>query len=416
MTKHYSWIIGLLLILSLNIATLAQAAPDRDGDGVPDATDRCISDSGPASNNGCPLPATEAPPADRDGDGVADANDQCADTYGSNMNNGCPLPESSTTTEQATPEPTPSTTESISLPVLPTTGDCVVATATSSRVNARQTPALDADIIGVLEPSQVYPAYIRFDGVDGESIDFIGTALGFIAASAIRLGGDCSALPAVTLPTSTGPFTLDKDSDSDSVPDSRMGLVALADVLGTNRTDYDPTDQTIFWPPINDDPEAIGLLLPAVQKVREASSATLGDGCDDVLIFDPTNPSVPGCVFAAEDFSIWCMGDYCLGQQTTRPQLPSPIIVSPTVPTPAPQTREHILLAVASPVEPASSPIPTLIFVPQPPNSNSDDDSCAPVEIGVEVKGVGVSVEGCLILTMDFVAFCISEVCLFGEW
>ena len=32
------------------------AAPDRDRDGIPDASDRCPDQSGPASNNGCPLP------------------------------------------------------------------------------------------------------------------------------------------------------------------------------------------------------------------------------------------------------------------------------------------------------------------------------------------------------------------------
>src|SRR5215212_8664719 len=40
--------------------------PDTDGDGVTDDIDQCDNQSGPASNNGCPLP-----PTDTDGDTVA---------------------------------------------------------------------------------------------------------------------------------------------------------------------------------------------------------------------------------------------------------------------------------------------------------------------------------------------------------
>ena len=35
--------------------------PDRDRDGVPDSSDRCPDQTGPASNNGCPLPTSESP-------------------------------------------------------------------------------------------------------------------------------------------------------------------------------------------------------------------------------------------------------------------------------------------------------------------------------------------------------------------
>ena len=65
-----------------------QAPSDGDGDGVPDATDRCPRESGPAENGGCPVPV---PPSDRDGDGVPDNRDRCPDQRGSVENAGCPI-------------------------------------------------------------------------------------------------------------------------------------------------------------------------------------------------------------------------------------------------------------------------------------------------------------------------------------
>lgn len=62
--------------------------PDRDGDGVPDATDQCPDDPGPAAMQGCP---------DSDGDGVPDHRDQCpyehAGPHGAPVGDGCPRPE-----------------------------------------------------------------------------------------------------------------------------------------------------------------------------------------------------------------------------------------------------------------------------------------------------------------------------------
>lgn len=55
---------------------------DSDGDGVPDASDNCPNQIGPASNGGCPLP-------DADNDGVDDANDLCPNLAGP-APTGCP--------------------------------------------------------------------------------------------------------------------------------------------------------------------------------------------------------------------------------------------------------------------------------------------------------------------------------------
>lgn len=55
--------------------------PDTDGDGIVDDLDACKYEKGPDYTNGCP---------DRDNDGVADKVDACPDEYGE-LRNGCPV-------------------------------------------------------------------------------------------------------------------------------------------------------------------------------------------------------------------------------------------------------------------------------------------------------------------------------------
>ncbi|MEO6830606.1 MAG: OmpA family protein [Chitinophagaceae bacterium] len=55
--------------------------PDTDGDGIVDDLDACKYEKGPEYTNGCP---------DRDNDGVADKDDACPDVYGE-LRNGCPV-------------------------------------------------------------------------------------------------------------------------------------------------------------------------------------------------------------------------------------------------------------------------------------------------------------------------------------
>lgn len=57
---------------------------DRDGDGIPDSTDRCPDVKGLAALKGCP---------DRDGDGIADIDDKCPDVPGLARYQGCPIPD-----------------------------------------------------------------------------------------------------------------------------------------------------------------------------------------------------------------------------------------------------------------------------------------------------------------------------------
>ncbi len=58
---------------------------DSDGDGTPNAQDKCPNEKGDLANGGCPLPDTDA-------DGVPDAEDKCPNEKGERSNNGCPVP------------------------------------------------------------------------------------------------------------------------------------------------------------------------------------------------------------------------------------------------------------------------------------------------------------------------------------
>jgi hypothetical protein len=82
---------------------------DSDGDGVPDYSDNCPFQAGPASNNGCPVPPPPPPPPDADGDGVPDSSDNCSSVPGPASNGGCPVesPSPSGGGTQAPPVTTP---------------------------------------------------------------------------------------------------------------------------------------------------------------------------------------------------------------------------------------------------------------------------------------------------------------------
>ena len=62
--------------------------PDNDHDGILDVDDRCPMESGPESNDGCPV----EPLPDRDGDKVPDVDDLCPLQPGPAENSGCPTP------------------------------------------------------------------------------------------------------------------------------------------------------------------------------------------------------------------------------------------------------------------------------------------------------------------------------------
>lgn len=64
-------------------STAFMGCPDTDNDGIADPDDECPEEAGPVTNNGCPL-------SDRDGDGISDADDECPDVAGLASLGGCP--------------------------------------------------------------------------------------------------------------------------------------------------------------------------------------------------------------------------------------------------------------------------------------------------------------------------------------
>jgi hypothetical protein len=185
---------ALLMLGMMAGSVLAQTLPDADRDGVPDKMDHCPTDPGPASNYGCPLPQTNTqpqptaeqpqhPPGDSDGDGTLDEKDQCPLDGGPDWNNGCP------TDLTAPPQPKPA----ITLPTLPTSGECVIATIGQDRVNLRAMPAATAQIIGVLNPADLYPVFAVFADAGGGLWYLVKT--GWASGQVIRMGGSCAGLP-----------------------------------------------------------------------------------------------------------------------------------------------------------------------------------------------------------------------------
>ncbi len=59
----------------------SKKAADKDNDGIPDQNDKCPTEPGEKTANGCP---------DRDLDGVTDKKDKCPDEKGSRLKQGCP--------------------------------------------------------------------------------------------------------------------------------------------------------------------------------------------------------------------------------------------------------------------------------------------------------------------------------------
>jgi Ca2+-binding RTX toxin-like protein len=82
---------------AIDAGAFEYAPPDSDGDGIPDASDSCPSQSDASAprdpRDGCA--ATSTPPPDSDGDGIPDASDACPTTSDAaaprNPRNGCPV-------------------------------------------------------------------------------------------------------------------------------------------------------------------------------------------------------------------------------------------------------------------------------------------------------------------------------------
>jgi len=85
--SHYQVALGFVMNMGLpplepETAKLDMPALDADGDGVPDAEDKCPDAAGPAMFRGCP---------DSDNDGIIDSKDKCPNEAGPIATDGCPV-------------------------------------------------------------------------------------------------------------------------------------------------------------------------------------------------------------------------------------------------------------------------------------------------------------------------------------
>ena len=165
---------GLFLIIGLLTSVAVSPAAAADCGGLP-----------------CPPTPVPGPPSynagDPDGDGIPNGIDQCPEQGGPSSNAGCP--------PGTGPAALPDNPPPITLPILPLTGDCVLATRSDQGVNIRIQPSTSAKIVGVLNSQSIYPVNGQQEDADGvwDRIDD-----GWVARRVVRVGGDCDAVPDVT--------------------------------------------------------------------------------------------------------------------------------------------------------------------------------------------------------------------------
>lgn len=80
------------------------------------------------------------------------------------------------------------------LPLLPNTGDCVVATRSESTVNIRPEPSMDKPAIAHMSPYRIYPVSARNQDSTWYQIDD-NDRVGWVAAIVTHLGGNCGEIP-----------------------------------------------------------------------------------------------------------------------------------------------------------------------------------------------------------------------------
>lgn len=103
----------------------------------------------------------------------------------------------------ATPASLEPTSTPIPLATLPTTGACIVASASGGTVNIRSGPGTSYTVMGQISGNSTAPVVGRLSDSSWYQINPNGL-IGWISASVVRLGGVCNTVPALTLtPTAT---------------------------------------------------------------------------------------------------------------------------------------------------------------------------------------------------------------------
>lgn len=128
-------------------------------------------------------------PGDFDGDGTPDSQDRCVEESGPDWNEGCPVTEEDSTRVDGNDTPSVN-------PLRPDpAGECTIATTAVARVNVRQAPAFDAPIVGTLSPDMLHNVFgMAF--VDGVPWYLVGN--GWVSGSVVVMGGDCGGMARVS--------------------------------------------------------------------------------------------------------------------------------------------------------------------------------------------------------------------------
>ncbi len=139
--------------------------------------------------------------------------------YAASLNqlNGQPLGGGQPTAVPTAIIATPSAT-AVPLPVLPSSGACMLATAQSNYVNVRSAPSTNDAIVGQIHSQSTYSVVGRNADSSWYQIDY-GGGTGWVAGYVTRHGGDCFNLPVTYTPPPT-PTLMPNEGGGDNSGDN----------------------------------------------------------------------------------------------------------------------------------------------------------------------------------------------------
>lgn len=247
-----------------------------------------------------PCPPTTVPPvatlppiveSDRDGDGVPDANDRCPDQAGTAETGGCPVDVIVPTVVPdaiSTPVPTTGTVN----PVRPSQDDiCHITAATTTPSNIRATLALNGSIVGSLDPNQLYAVLSIVVNTEGT---WYRIETGWVSAVAATIGGRCPARIIASGPTRFSIAQEDYDQATGGIsPEEKClelfnGSRFCQTVLTASADDNDPTSGTVPW-----NVNVCGFGVGGIQCTNIRLSAFVEDECIPEFCEPPSGDPLP---------------------------------------------------------------------------------------------------------------------------
>ena len=323
-------------------------------------------------------------------------------------------PAQATALPTNTPEPT-----AIPLIALPTTGSCVASPIGTTRVNIRNTPSTQGNILESILVNSTVPVVGRVKLEDG---DWVITPSGFILASALRFGGDnCAKLAKIIPPSSTGPFILRQDVDGDGVDDTQYMKVTFQDILISSATDAQPDDDGVgFWP---ENSSAVARLMAGAVE-DEDGDPTLA--CTNVKLHNPYNPSNPtnACLDIGDITGTFVVcfkvgsGEHCMVGETTNQEVLDQWELMTRIAVPVDTSAAaHVKVFDGRDGTLAVSPTFPLVFVPSSPardDGSTSGDTSVCIDPTDEIYGEPSG--GCILFGSTLIAWCVGDWCLYHEY